>query len=159
MAFKTYQVNALPNGQWQLSHPEPVRFSGPHGLVARFLEKQPLEVQLKWGRSDKEWLEQINMPDTMEHWLVFEQVEDDKLQISRLHRVNGAGHHHQTELLLSLSPLSVEKVAPTLTVSVPQDGRSWSEELALDGQVGRTDSTWRWCERALHVGAATFGTH
>ncbi len=159
MAFKSYHVTPLSNGSWLLTHPEPVRFSGPRGLVARHLAAlRPVEAA-RWSLEDTDWLRIVHpgSADTSARWLVFEQTEDDGIRLSRLLRIHGMVAHDQTELLLTLSPLQTSTPATRLIVTAPVGARTWSEELALDGAPHRADAPWSWCERALHVGSAVFG--
>lgn len=159
MAFKSYHVSPLSNGNWLLTRPEPVRFSGPRGLVARHLAALKPEESVRWSLEDSDWLRLIH-PDSADacaRWLVFEQAENDGLSLSRLHRINGMVSRGQTEMLLTLSPLETSTPATRLLVTVLAGARSWSEELALDGSPDRADSPWSWCERVLHVGATVMG--
>lgn len=159
MAFKSYIVTPLADGSWRLTYPEPVRFSGVRGLVARHLKALAPAESARWSLEDFAWL-RLGLPDTSElplRWLVFEQTENDELRLSRLHRINGIVSGGQTELLLMLSPLTMIGTPPSFIVTAPAGGRSWSEELALDGSPERPDAPWTWCERALHVGAAVLG--
>jgi hypothetical protein len=141
-----------------------VRFSGPHGLVARQVGKPGVSPDAHWSLPDTHWLSLLPAPAQLDarfapRWLVFEQTEDDALRLSRVLRINGVLAHGQTELLFTLSPLSVVKSLPAIIVTAPADGRVWSEELALDGSPDRPNAPWSWCERALHVGAAVLGGH
>ncbi len=157
MAFKSYLITSLPNGAWRLSHPEPIRLSGRQGLVARHLCARDPSDTARWSLEDTDWLRFVMPEPVGSRWIVFEQNEDDHLCLSRVLRINGLISGGQTELLLILSPLTVVTALPDLIVSVPAGGRSWSEELALDGAPDRPAAPWSWCERALHVGAAVLG--
>ena len=158
MAFKSYSITSLPDGNRQLAEPMPVRFSGRQGLVARHLSALNPPESVRWSLEDTEWLGLAAQEPAKGRWIIFEQMEDGKLNLSRVNRINGMISGGQTELLFMMSPLTLISAADGLVVSVPSGGRAWSEELALDGAPRREGAAWSWCERALHVGSAVFGT-
>ena len=158
MAFKSYTVTALADGTYQLAQPLPVRLSGEHGLVARHLETIKPAESARWSMEDDEWLALATHENAAGRWIVFEQQEDGLLSLSQVNRINGMIRGGQTELLFKLSPLTLLRESNGFIVSAPTGGRAWTEELALDGAPGRHGASWSWCERALHVGAAVFGT-
>lgn len=158
MPFKSYFITTLPNGTERLTQPQPIRFSGSIGLVARHLNDIKPAESARWSLEESEWLDLAGQPPSDSRWIVFEQIENDRLCLSRVNRINGMVCGGQTELLVMMSPLTVLTSEPTVVVAVPNGGRAWSEELALDGAPGRSGATWSWCERTLHVGSAVFGS-
>ncbi|MDX2187476.1 MAG: hypothetical protein SFV32_11125 [Opitutaceae bacterium] len=156
MAFKIYTITPMGTDRFLLGDPEPVRFSGKRGLVARFLESHSPD-QPSWSQAESDWIRLVDPLDQRQRWIVFEQTEMEEVRLSRLMKIAGTDHRGQTELLLTLRPLQVIEERPLLTCIAPRDGRAWCEELALDGSPGRGDSTWNWCPRPLHIGSATVG--
>ncbi len=159
MSFKSYAVAPLADGTFLFSKPEPVRFSGSHGLIAKYTAMLPAaDSDGRWMLTIEDCLRLMGtLPSTEERWIVFEQTEDDRLRLSRLASVKGSVVAYSTELLLTLSPLTVLTPPPRLTAEVPTNARTWCEQLALDGAPGRQGASWRWCDRPLHIGAAVLG--
>jgi hypothetical protein len=89
---------------------------------------------------------------------VFEQIEAGEVRLSRLERIAGVSAA-RTDLLLTLSALVVTRIDSVLSVKETPNGRSWSEELALEGGVYSPQRSWRWCESTLNIGATVVGPH
>ena len=156
MAFKNYHLVPAESGTWWLDAPEPVVLSGPNGLIARYVLADRKRAASPWQLTPLELLRLAGAPHPETRWIVFEQAESDGLRLSRLERISGISAA-KTEMLLTLSPFAVIQAGPALFVRQPPDGRSWSEELALEGGAFSPSGTWRWCLRSLNVGATVLG--
>lgn len=157
MSFKAYTITPGPSDAWCFSRPEPVRFSGPRGLVSRRLSAQLPAGSARWSATDEDWLLMLEPGAAGKRWIVFEQTETETLRVSRLTAIHGCAHGGRTELLLHFSPLKVVQSTPSLVAVVPATARAWSEGLTLDGATDRPGSSWLWCERELNIGAAVLG--
>jgi hypothetical protein len=157
MAFKNYHFIPAGPGAWWLDAPQPFVLSGPNGLIARHVLADRERAASPWLLMPQDLLRMAGSPHPETRWIVFEQAENEELRISRLERVAGISSA-QTELLLTLSPFSVVRAGPALFVKQPPDGRSWSEELALDGGAQAPSGTWCWRTRALNIGATVIGS-
>lgn len=157
MGFKAYRVDEFEAGICHLTDGMPVRFSGPTGLVALWCRAHKDAVDQPWRVSPLEWLAMMLPVDDARHrWLVLEQEEDGVVSYSQLLSITGV-ISKKVDLMFTLAPLIVERPSPELSVRRAEDGRLWSEELALDGGPFSTTCTWRWTKPHLALGAAVIG--
>jgi len=156
MAFKAYLVTPAADGTLELTAPEPLVFSGRHGLIARHVLADPERASRPWTLLPDDLIKLTNTPPRAPSWIVLEQTEGSDLRLSRLEKIAGVSTE-QTEILITLVPLSVIRRSPILTARELSSGRAWREELALDGGAFSRDSHWRWCNRPLNIGATVVG--
>ncbi|MDR2862458.1 MAG: hypothetical protein LBV54_01075 [Puniceicoccales bacterium] len=160
MPFKSYQITPdSASGGFLLEAPQPLVFSGKHGLIARHIRRlQPDSEGSAWTLHEDDIADLLIPPPTTTRWLVFAQQDGDsssELRLSRLLRIRGFSDA-QTELLFTFSPLAVHTIdgdPARLLAHEPTHGREWNEELALNGGLSNLDGPWTWCDRALNIGA------
>ena len=156
MAFKSYLVTPAADGGRQLTAPEPLVLSGRHGLIARHVLADPERASRPWLLLPDDLLRLMAIPPRGPSWIVLEQTEGTDLRLSRLEKITGVSND-QTEILLTLTPLSVIRRSPILTARELASGRAWREELALDSGAFSRAGHWRWCNRPLNIGATVVG--
>jgi len=157
MGFKSYAAEAAESGGWQLHEASPVRFSGPTGLVALWCRAHKDAVDRPWRVTPLEWLAMLFPPvDARRRWIVFEQEEEGQVTYAQLLSVTGVVSR-KVDLMFTLAPLVVVQRLPGLIVRPTDDGKLWTEELALDGGPHSTTCTWHWSRSHLALGAAFVG--
>lgn len=156
MAFKSYHVSPTADGGRELRAPQPLVFSGRQGLVARLVLADPDRAARPWSFQPEDILALMAAAPEGPCWIVLEQTEGTDLRLSRLEKLTGVSTY-QTEILLTLVPLTVTRRGPVLTVHEPASSRAWSEELALEGGAHAPAGSWRWCDRPLNIGATVVG--
>jgi hypothetical protein len=152
MSFKSYALRALPDGALEFTDPQPLVFSGRHGLIALFVKTQPARAAEPWKMGPDE-LHELAFPAgfTGERALVFEEAAENTLELQWLQSIHGVSAT-RTEMLFSLLPLIVEQSNPPLRVRRPEIDRTYGEELILEGGVTALDGPWRWCKPHLALG-------
>lgn len=155
MGFKSYAIHSDINhsdGRLILDDPQPLVFSGRHGLVARFIATAGERARGPWKLCPGE-LHALAMVDRLvrDRIIVFEQTEENVLELQTLEAVHGISSH-RTEMMFSLSPLTVVHAAAPLVVRAAATGRSYGEELALDGGIDAPQASWRWTRPHLAIG-------
>jgi hypothetical protein len=157
MGFKSYEVSAVESGGWHLHDGMPVRFSGPMGLVALWCRAHRDAVDRPWRVTPMEWLAMILPPvEARRRWIVFEQEEHGQITYAQLLSVTGVVSR-KVDLMYTFAPLVVVRRLPELVVRPTDDGRLWTEELALDGGPHSTTCSWHWTRPHLALGAAIVG--
>lgn len=157
MGFKSYTVSSGETEGWQLHDGMPVRFSGPTGLVALWCRAHRDAVDRPWRVAPMEWLAMVVPPvEARRRWIVFEQEEDGQVTYSQLLSVTGVVSR-KVDLMFTLAPLVVVHRMPGLVVRQAENGKLWSEELALDGGPHSSNCTWCWTRPHLALGAAVVG--
>lgn len=152
MAFKAYLALKRPDGTWLLGQASPVRFSGPHGLVALWCREHAAQIEAPWRVVPEAFLELLFPPaEARDRWVVLEQDDGETCIYSRLLSISGVATR-RVEMLFSFAPLQLVHGEPALCVRPDAGLRVWSEELALDGGPGSA-CTWRWCRPHLALGA------
>lgn len=149
MSFKSYALHRLDDGSLEFSDPQPLVFSGRHGLIARFVLAQPYRAAGQWKLSPAELHALANLADNRA--LVFEETGEKTLELQCLQSIHGISDV-RTEMLFSLLPLAVEHPGAPLRVRHPVVDRTYAEELILDGGVNAPNGPWRWCKPHLALG-------
>lgn len=149
MSFKSYALCRFDDGLLEFTDPQPLVFSGRHGLIARFVLAQPCRAAGQWRLSPAELHALANLAENRA--LVFEETGEKTLELQCLQSIHGISDI-RTEMLFSLLPLTVEHPAPRLRVRHPEVDRTYAEELILDGGVNAPNGPWRWCRPHLALG-------
>ena len=154
MGFKSYRFTVQPNDSWLLDDPQPLRFSGPNGLIAQWYRLHRLELSDgPWIVPAAEWLSlTFNAAESAQRWIVFEQAEGGVRKFARMERINGQ-FGSQARIMMLFKPPQCTAGTMPLVVSEPARGCGWSEELSIDGGCGSEGCTWRW--RAPQLGFAS----
>lgn len=154
MGFKAYRFTAQSENSWILADPEPLRFSGPNGLLAQWYRLNRGAVgDSSWLATGQEWLAlALGDEEAALRWIVFEQTATGTRQLARLERIHGQ-FATETRIMMQFRPLKCIDIAPSLVVSEPASSCSWSEELSIDGGGLSSTCTWRW--RAPKLGFAS----
>ncbi len=76
MGFKAYHVTAHTNDSWTLASPEPLRFSGPQGLIAQWYRLNRLKLgDGPWLVPAREWLSlAFGAAEAERKWIVFTAI-------------------------------------------------------------------------------------
>jgi hypothetical protein len=152
MSFKSYAVTALPEGGLLLDDPQPLVFSGRHGLIARFVLSAGERAQSRWALCAGE-LHALSSPALQlgERMIVFEQSEDNAIELLALKVIQGCSAE-RTEMMFSFEALHVLRRAPRLCVEELDTGRTYIEELSLEGGVYAPAASWHWRRPHLALG-------
>ena len=152
MSFKSYACHTLADGALEFTDPQPLVFSGRHGLIARFVLAEKERAAAPWKLCPGE-LQALAFPAgfTGDRALVFEEATDTTLELQWLQSIHGVSGT-RTEMLFSLLPLTVEHAGNPLRVRHPAVDRTYAEELILDGGVHAPEGPWRWCKPHLALG-------
>jgi len=145
MGFKAYRITPDTEHAWRLAQPEPLRFSGPNGLIARSYRENHGDIGGRtWLAPAQVWLELAFGPaGAAGRWIVFEQLAAGHPRYARLEAVNGL-FSAPTRLMFQFRPFQQRTEAQGLVVREPDVACSWGEELAIDGGDGSARCTWRW---------------
>ena len=145
MGFKVYRITPEPDQTWRLEQPEPLRFAGPNGLIARWYRENRGEIgDRAWLAPAQTWLElALGAEGAAGRWIVFEQFEGDQPRYARLEAVNGQ-FGSQTRLMFQFRPLTPRAQTTGLVVAEPEFVCGWGEELSIDGGDGSASCSWRW---------------
>ena len=157
MSFKSFSVQSLDGDRLALSDPQPLVFSGPHGLIAGFVLGEPQRAASPWKLCPGE-LHALAFADTLvrDRIIVFEQNEGATRSLMWLQEVHGVSAA-RTEMLFSFVPLVVEDRGPTPVVCRAIPYRIYREELVLDGGVFAATADWRWTRPHLAIGGVVIG--
>ncbi|RRJ97012.1 hypothetical protein Ga0100231_025055 [Opitutaceae bacterium TAV4] len=152
MSFKSYAITTLDDDSIELADPQPLVFSGHHGLIARFVRAEPKRAIDPWKLCPGE-LHALAFPEgfTGERAIVFEETTETTLEIQWLQSIHGQSAA-RTEMLFSFTPLRIESARLPLRVRPPTVSRTYAEELVLEGGVLSPQGTWRWCKPHLNLG-------
>lgn len=157
MGFKAYRFTNQPNDSWLLEAPEPLRFSGPQGLIAQWYRANRLECEGTWMVPAREWLAlAFGAAEAAKRWIVFEQADGGVRKYARLERINGQ-FGTQTRIMMQFRPLQCTLGAMPLTVVEPECVCGWSEELSIDGGSESESCTWRWMAPQLGFASVVAG--
>ncbi|HLP07727.1 MAG TPA: hypothetical protein VK178_06145 [Opitutaceae bacterium] len=158
MGFKAYRFTTRPNETWTLDQPEPLRFSGPQGLIAQWYRLNRLDVgDNPWLVPAREWLALAYGAEAAAgRWVIFEQAEGGVRKLARLDRIHGK-FGSQTRIMMQFKPLQCLATAPALTVVEPECVCGWGEELSIDGGSGSSSCTWRWMAPQLGFASVVAG--
>lgn len=157
MSFKSYARHFQPDGRWLLEDSQPLVFSGRHGLIARFVERETARASEAWKLCPGE-LHALALPGDFvrERVIVFEQIDDDRLELLWLRDVRGVSAT-TTEMLFTFTPLKIAQSRPQLLVETPNDACTYGEDLTLDGGVGSRTGSWHWRKPHLALGGVRLG--
>lgn len=152
MGFKSYAYHEQVDGSLTLDDPQPLVLSGPNGLIARYVLANGEKARGPWKLCPGE-LHALAMVETLvrDRVIVFELVEENQLELLELLSVNGLSSD-RTDLMVSFSPLTVVQPAGPLTVRRSEVGRTYGEDLTLDGGVDAPKAKWRWTKPHLALG-------
>lgn len=152
MSFKSYATRALPDGSIELSDPQPLVFSGPRGLVARFVAAERERASGRW-KLDPGELHRLAFSgeNAGPRMIVFEESADSRIELQLLQNIHGISGT-RTEMLFSFLPLQLVHAAAPLRVRMPEISRTYAEDLTLDGGVDAPAASWRWCKPHLALG-------
>ncbi len=145
MGFKTYRCTKTDDQSWLLDMPEPLRFSGPNGLIARWYRSHKSEFDSRpWMMSAAAWIEMdFGLTRSNERWILLEQIVNHVPRYDRLEAINGI-FGSETRLVLQFSPLEKVSDSPHLILRDPKKACGWGEELSIDGGDGSSTCSWRW---------------
>jgi len=152
MGFKSYALHSRSDDSFILDDPQPLIFSGPQGLIARHVLSAGERAREAWKLCPGE-LHALALVERLvrDRIIVFEQVEDASLELLELESVNGVSSH-RTDLMFSFSPLTVIQTHAPLIARRAAAGRTYGEELALDGGIDAPKAAWRWSKPHLAIG-------
>ena len=158
MGFKSYRFTAQPNDSWLWDDPQPLRFSGPSGLIAQWYRLHRLELSDgPWIVPAAEWLSlTFSAAEAAQRWIVFEQAEGGVRKFARMERIHGQ-FATETRIMMQFRPLKCEGAGLSLLVSEPAATCSWSEELSIDGGGSSSACTWRWMAPKLGFASVVAG--
>lgn len=153
MSFKSYHATEQPDGSLELSDPRPLVFSGRHGLIARFVLGEPDKCADRW-RLSPEQIQTLAFPDDAQaasRVLVFEDADGAVLNLQLLESIHG-NSGARTEMLFSLLPLVIDHRSAKPRIRRPSVGRTYAEDMILDGGTDAPNGTWRWHKTHLALG-------
>ena len=152
MSFKSYALHPQPDHAIALDDPQPLIFSGPHGLIARFVRSDPTRAGQPWRLCPGE-LHSLAFPERLvrDRAILFEQSAGGILELQWLQSVHGISGQ-RTEMMFSFSPLTVVSTGVSLAVLPPTSGRTYNEGLELEGGVLAPHGSWRWTLPHLALG-------
>lgn len=149
MSFKSYAFRRLDDGVLEFTDPQPLVFSGRHGLIARFVTAQPYRASGQWKLEPDELHGLASLSGN--RVLVFEETTETTRELQGLQSIHGVSDL-RTEMLFSLLPLEIEHADNPLRVRHSAVDRVYAEELILDGGVNAPNGPWRWCKPHLALG-------
>jgi hypothetical protein len=152
MSFKSYALHPQPNRTLVLDDPQPLVFSGPHGLIARFVLSDPARASEPWKLCAGE-LHALAFPDSLvrDRAILFEQATGGVLELQWLQSVQGISGQ-RTEMMFSFSPLTVIHSCGPLAILPPTSARTYNEGLQLEGGVLAPKGSWHWGRPHLALG-------
>jgi hypothetical protein len=158
MGFKAYHAALQDEQIWRLERPEPLRFSGTHGLVAQWFRKHRLDVgDDGWIVPAQDWLTMaFGEAGAANRWIIFEQADGPVQKLARMDRIHGK-FGSAIRLMFQFRPLQMKMVGGHIQVTEPANACGWSEELSLDGGTSST-CTWRWRAPQLGFASVTAGS-
>lgn len=158
MGFKAYRFTPRADDAWVLEQPEPLRFSGPQGLIAQWYRLNRMEIgDSPWLVSAREWLSlAFGAEESARRWILFEQSEGNARKLARLDRIHGK-FSSQTRIMMQFKPLQSAAAGQPLVVVEPECVCAWGEELSIDGGSGSESCTWRWMAPQLGFASSTVG--
>lgn len=157
MSFKSYAVETSADGLMILSDPQPLMFSGRHGLIAKFVLGEKDRASRPWKLCPGE-IHALAFVETLvrDRVIMFEQSEDLERSLMWLQSISGISNS-TTEMMFSFTPVIVAGQNP-LRVKRGAVDRGYGEDLALDGGVYAPTSGWRWKKPHLALGGVVLGS-
>ena len=158
MGFKSYRFTEQSDDAWLLDDPQPLRFSGPNGLIAQWYRIHRLELDERpWLVTAHGWLAlAFDIEAAESRWIVFEQTEGSTRKYARLERINGK-FGAETRIMMQFKPLESSPGTIPLIVREPARSAGWSEEVSIDGGSGSDGCTWRWMTPKLSFASVVAG--
>jgi hypothetical protein len=152
MSFKSYALHPKPGQTIELDDPQPLIFSGPQGLIARFVRTDPVRAGAPWRLCPGE-LHALAFPDTLirDRAIFFEQVVETRLELQWLQCVQGVSGS-RTEMMFSFSPVTVIHSSASIVILEPESDRIYTEGLELEGGVLSPKGSWHWGRPHLALG-------
>jgi hypothetical protein len=152
MSFKSYALHPQPDRTLALEDPQPLIFSGPQGLIARFVLSDPARASEPWKLCTGE-LHALAFPSLLvrDRGILFEQASDGVLGLQWLQCVQGISGR-RTEMIFSFSPLTVVRSRGSLVILPPTSDCTYNEGLQLEGGVLSPDGSWHWGRPHLALG-------
>jgi len=152
MSFKSYALHPQPDHTLVLQDPQPLVFSGRHGLIARFVLSDPARASDPWKLCTGE-LHALAFPSLLvrDRAIFFEQASDGVLELQWLQSVQGISGR-RTEMMFSFSPVSVVRSCGSLVILPPTSDCTYNEGLQLEGGVLSPDGSWHWGRPHLALG-------
>ena len=152
MSFKSYALHPQPDGILMLDDPQPLIFSGPQGLIARFVLSDPTRASEPWKLCAGE-LHALAFPETLvrDRAIFFEQVAEGRLELQRLQSVQGISGR-RTEMMFSFSPVTLVHATLPIAILSPAVDRIYHEGLELEGGVLSPNGSWHWGRPHLALG-------
>lgn len=152
MSFKSYALHPQPEHTLVLQDPQPLIFSGLHGLMARFVQSNPSRASQPWKLCPGE-LHSLAFPDTLvrDRAIFFEQVAEKGLELQWLQSVLGISGQ-RTEMMFSFAPVTLVHAGPPIAILRPTADRTYNEGLELEGGVLAPKGTWHWGKPHLALG-------
>jgi hypothetical protein len=152
MSFKSYALHPRPDHTLALDDPQPLVFSGPKGLIARFVRSNPARAGQPWKLCPGE-LHALAFPDTLirDRAIFFEQVSEQRIELQWLQSVQGVSGS-RTEMMFSFSPVTVVPSRALLSILPPTSDRIYTEGLELEGGVLAPEGSWHWGHPHLALG-------
>jgi hypothetical protein len=157
MSFKSYAIHGTIDDLITLDDPQPLVFSGRHGLIAKFVLREKDRAMNPWKLCVGE-IHAIAFPAKLLHdrAIVFEQSEDADRSLMWLQSISGISNS-KTEMMFSFIPLAIESQNP-LTIRRAAVDRTYGEDLMLDGGVLSPDGPWHWKKPHLALGGVVLGS-
>jgi len=157
MSFKSYATSIQPDGSLLLDDPQPLVFSGKHGLIARYVLGAGSRAEGPWRLCPGE-LHALATPrlQLRNRTILFEQADHDTLELLALEAIHGVSAE-RTEMMFRFRPLRLLSHAPVLHVTDADGGIVYTEELALEGGVSAPAGSWHWRKPHLAIGGVVCG--
>ena len=157
MSFKSYAIRSTIDDLITLDDPQPLVFSGRHGLIAKFVLSEKERAMNPWKLCVGE-IHAIAFPAKLLHdrAIVFEQSADAARSLMWLQSISGISNS-KTEMMFSFIPLAVVAQNP-LTIRRAAVDRTYGEDLMLDGGVLSPDGPWHWKKPHLALGGVVLGS-
>lgn len=158
MSFKSYRATPTENG-FELDQPRPLVFSGPAGLIARYVQANPHDAGGPWKLCPGQ-LHALAMPDLLvrDRMIIFEDSHEDGVDCQWLQEIRGVSNT-STEMMFCFTPLQVVgRHADKITVTETKPRRTYAEDLSLDGGVLKPKGSWHWKKPHLALGGVVLGT-
>lgn len=157
MSFKSYATRAQSDGALILDDPQPLVFSGRHGLIARFVLEAGERASQPWqlGPGELHALAASTLRGS-DRVIVFEQAEDAELELLALEAVHGISTE-RTEMMFLFKPLRVVSGGVPLRVQPASGKKTYTEGLTLEGGAFAPMASWRWRRPHLALGGVVCG--
>lgn len=152
MSFKSYALHPQLDHTLVLDDPQPLVFSGLHGLIARFVLSDPARASEPWRLCAGE-LHALAFSAGLvrDRAIFFEQATGGVLELQWLQCVQGVSGR-RTEMMFSFSPVKLVHSCVPLAILPPSSGCTYTEGLQLEGGVLAPAGSWHWGRPHLALG-------